>query len=174
MIFVTLIARSQQVSVSLSGGWVSANIEEADKNASGFRINGAFDYSQPGTKFSHGFSVGYLSLNQSVQRNNLTSDYTVTTFPIYYSPKYHFGKEKFQGFLKAALGMHFSMINRETNNIEVEDNDAGFYGGLGVGGVLNLKSNLFLSAEYEWDYLSNSYYRDGFLHSIMAGIGFRF
>jgi hypothetical protein len=40
--------------------------------------------------------------------------------------------------------------------------------------MLNLGEKAFITAEYEWAYMSNSFYRDGFINSAMAGIGFKF
>ena len=52
--------------------------------------------------------------------------------------------------------------------------DSGFYGGLALGAMFNVSSTVFLNAEYEWAYLSNYYYKDGNINSIMGGIGIRF
>jgi opacity protein-like surface antigen len=56
----------------------------------------------------------------------------------------------------------------------LETADTGFYGGIGAGGMLFLKENIFLNLEYEWAYLSNSWYSDGFLNTAQLGIGFKF
>jgi opacity protein-like surface antigen len=50
----------------------------------------------------------------------------------------------------------------------------GFYGGAGLGFTLNINEKVFLQAEYEWSYMSNTVYVDGFVNSITAGLGFKF
>ncbi|HSO87657.1 MAG TPA: hypothetical protein VLQ91_13965 [Draconibacterium sp.] len=76
--------------------------------------------------------------------------------------------------MKGALGTHITGYKRTGTLTEIKSTDMGFYGGLGAGLMLNLGEKLFISAEYEWAYMSNSYYRDGFINSAMGGIGIRF
>jgi hypothetical protein len=82
--------------------------------------------------------------------------------------------EKFKIFLKGALGMQFAKIMTDGPAIAAEATDAGFYGGVGAGGLLFLNEKLFLNLEYEWAYMSNSYYKDGFMNTAQLGIGFKF
>lgn len=50
----------------------------------------------------------------------------------------------------------------------------GLYAGASLGGNVMVSEVLFINVEYEWAYLSNSAYKDGFMNSIMAGIGIKF
>ena len=56
---------------------------------------------------------------------------------------------------------------------DVETQDTGFYGGASLGAMYSFNEKVFINAEYEWTYLSNSYYRDGEVQSAMIGLGFR-
>ena len=91
-------------------------------------------------------------------------------------PKYSFGQsESFRPFVKGALGMHFSSYDYDlplAGNIET--GDAGFYGGLGAGIAFIINTNVIINLEYEWAYLSNSWYRNGTVSSAMLGVGFKF
>jgi len=40
--------------------------------------------------------------------------------------------------------------------------------------LIFLNDKIFLNAEYEFAYMSNSYYVDGLLHSVMLGVGIKF
>ncbi len=60
---VTMMA--QENSLTLSGGYVFANIEESDIDASGFRINVLYDFNPNQGIFSHGFSAGYIHTTAS-------------------------------------------------------------------------------------------------------------
>ena len=57
---------------------------------------------------------------------------------------------------------------------DIDTGDSGFYGGLGTGITINISELVLMNLEYEWAYLSNSWYRDGFMNSVMLGIGFKF
>ncbi len=85
-----------------------------------------------------------------------------------------FGSEKAKFFVKGAVGVQFAGLKREGTNLSNDDNDFGFYTGGGTGGMVFLnKDNIFLSAEYEIAWASNSWYRDGWINSAMGGIGFK-
>ncbi len=168
------VAMAQENRFSLSGGYAFGNIEEADTDATGFRINAVYEFNPGAGSFSHGFAFGYIGTSADFTSATATSKYDINSFPIYYAPKLSIGKGNLKGFVKGALGTHITGFKRTGTLTEITSTDMGFYGGLGAGGSLNLGEKLFISAEYEWAYMSNSYYRDGFINSAMAGIGFRF
>lgn len=170
LLFLSLGAWAQENAITLGGGYAFATIEDTDKQATGYRINGLYEYNPVGGKFAHGFSFGYIGL--SATENSITSK--VNSFPIYYAPKFMFGSDKFKGFIKGALGMQFASLKREGPLLDVSDSDFGFYGGGGAGAMFFLNEKIFLSAEYEIAWLSNGYYKDGWVNSINGGIGFKF
>ena len=92
----------------------------------------------------------------------------------FYAPKVMFGKDKFKAFIKGAAGIHISKYKRTGYIGELSTNDMGFYGGLGAGIIINLSDKLFINGEYEWAWMSNSYYESGFMNSAMGGLGMRF
>lgn len=171
---VATFAFSQENMVTLSGGYVFANIEDTDVNATGFRINGLYEYNQAGGNWAHGFSFGYIGLSAESTGSQLTTKYDINTWPIYYAPKYLFGGESFKGFIKGSVGWQISKIERSGTVATVSDNDTGFLGGGGVGAQYHLNEKIFLSAEYELLWMSNSFYKDGWLNTASLGIGFRF
>ena len=173
MMCLCVIALAQENSFSVSGGYAFGNIEDVDTGASGFRINAVFEFSPGATSFSHGLAVGYIGTTADFRSGTENTNYTLNSFPIYYAPKFTIGQGNLKLFVKGALGTHITGF-KHTGALEITSTDMGFYGGLGAGIMLNLGEKLFLSAEYEWAYMSNSYYRDGFINSAMAGIGFRF
>lgn len=176
LIFGTFSLFSQESMVTLSGGYAFANIEEVETGSSGFRINGLYEFNPNGGKIAHGLSFGYIGTSATATINsNETADYQLNSWPIYYAPKFMFGGEKFKGFVKGALGIHFSGYKRTgVAGGELDTNDTGFYGGASLGAMYLLSEKMFLNLEYEWAYLSNSWYRDGFMNSAMLGLGFRF
>jgi hypothetical protein len=103
-----------------------------------------------------------------------TTEYKFGTWPIYYAPKFLIGSGSAKGFVKGALGWQFSTFDRTSTLLQTEANDSGFLGGLGVGFMKIFNDKIFINAEYEWTYMSNSFYRDGFMNSIMGGIGIMF
>lgn len=171
---VATAAFSQENQVTLSGGYVFANIEDTDINGTGFRINGLYEFNPIGGKWAHGLSVGYIGLSAEGTEGLQTTEYDINSWPIYYAPKFLFGKENFKGFVKGALGMQFSGIKRTAALTTISDNDWGFAGGGGVGAQYYFNEKVFLTAEYELLWMSNSFYRDDLLNTAAIGIGIRF
>jgi hypothetical protein len=173
LILASVKAMSQENMVTISGGYAFANIADIDKNGTGWRINGLYEYNPSGSKFSHGVSFGYITVSATEGTEPDYIKYTVSSLPIYYAPKWMFGTEKIKGFVKGALGMHFAAIKREGMS-NLDDNDFGFYGGVGAGGMFFLNEKIFLNVEYELAYVSNAWYRDKMMSTVGGGIGFRF
>lgn len=171
LVFTTVAVWAQENSFTLSGGYVFTNLEETDTGANGYRINGNFEFNPNQGNFSHGITVAYLHTSASGLQN---VEYKLNNFPVYYAPKVTFGSGKAKVFVKGAIGMHVSGYKREGGVGEISTTDLGFYGGAGAGFLVNLSEKMFLNAEYEWAYLSNSWYRNGLVNTAMAGIGFRF
>jgi hypothetical protein len=178
LILVTMFAvftvKAQQNMFTLSGGYVFANLEDADANANGWRINGLWEFNPLEGKFSHGVSFGYIGTKAEVSTLNQNTSFNLNNFPVYYAPKFIIGKGNVKGFVKGALGMHFSNYKYNGTLGDVSNSDFGFYGGAGLGTMIKINDKVFINLEYEWAYLSNSSYRDGFINSAMGGIGFRF
>jgi hypothetical protein len=168
------IAMAQENRFSINGGYVFANLEDVDTEATGWRIMGLYEFNPGASSFSHGFAVGYTGTTADFTSATENSKYDIGSWPIYYQPKISIGKGNLQAFVKGALGTHITGYKRTGTLTEIKSTDMGFYGGLGAGISLNLGEKLFLSAEYEWAYMSNSYYRDGFINSALGGIGIRF
>jgi hypothetical protein len=165
---------SQENMITLSSGYVFTNIEDYDTDAKGWRINGLYEFNPMGQIFAHGLSVGYIGTTANYTSGVSSSDYKLNSFPIYYAPKVMFGNDKVKGFVKGALGMHFSNYHRTGALGELKTNDTGFYGGAGLGGTYFINEMIFISAEYEWAYLGNSWYNDGFMNTISGGVGIKF
>ena len=175
LIFCSLSAVAQESRVTLSGGYAFANIEDASESTDGWRINGTYEFNPYEGKMAHGISIGYIATTGTGSAGiDGTAEYELNSTPIYYAPKYTFGEGKFKGFVKGAIGMHFSNYKRTGTILEVKDKGAGFYGGVGIGAMFLINESIFLNIEYEGAYLSNSYYRSGFMNSTMLGVGFKF
>jgi Outer membrane protein beta-barrel domain len=175
LILICAGAWAQESMVTLSYGYAFANPEQSSENADGFRINGLFEYNPNQGKIAHGLNIGYVLTKYNQETTLGVDEFSIRSWPIYYAPKVILGNsDKFKFFLKGALGLHFSKYTSEGSLVDVETADTGFYGGAGLGGMLFLKENIFLNLEYEWAYLSNSYYDNGFLNTAQLGIGFKF
>jgi opacity protein-like surface antigen len=174
LVLSALVAFSQENMLTLSGGYTFANIEEADADGTGWRINGLFEFAPMNGKVAHGFSFGYISLSAEDNESQDVVKYDVGVWPVYYAPKYLFGNEKMKGFIKAAVGWQFSNIDRTGAVSEIETTDSGFTLGAGAGAMYLFNEKVFLSAEYEFLWLQNSYFRDGYLNTASLGLGLRF
>lgn len=174
MVTGTSIAYSQENMVTLSGGYAFANIEEASADGTGWRINGLYEFNPSGSKFAHGFSVGYVSLSGEGGVAQEETKYDIGSWPIYYAPKFLMGNESLKGFLKGAIGWQFSNVSRTGAAAEGDSNDSGFAMGAGAGASYFVNEKVFVTAEYEFLWLQNSFFRDGYLNTASLGIGFRF
>jgi hypothetical protein len=173
VMLLTLQAFSQQKMFTLSGGYSFTTIEDSDHKATGWRINGSSEFNPMEGMIAHGVSFGYINVTANYDRPTESVEDRIGSVPIYYAPKLMFGSDKIKGFVKGALGMQWSFLKR-TATIEVTDRDFGFYGGGGGGFMYNINEKIFLNAEYEIAWLSNSYYKDGWMNTAMGGIGVRF
>lgn len=174
LVFCSLKIMAQESNFTISGGYVFANLDKIDQKATGFRINGLYEFNPTEGMLAHGISMGYLRTTASNTANSITSNYTLSNFPVYYAPKFMFGSQSFKIFLKGALGFHYSGYKRTGDITSVDTWDFGFYGGAGGGLMKTINDRIFINAEYEWAYLANASYRDGFINTIMGGIGFKF
>lgn len=174
VVFYSSFLFAQESNFTIGGGYVFTNLDEVDQDATGFRINGLYEFNPTEGMLAHGLAIGYVRTTASNTVNAQTSDYTLSNLPVYYAPKLLFGSESFKVFLKGELGFHYSGYKRTGELTSVDVWDFGFYGGAGAGIMKTIGSKFFINAEYEWAYLANSTYRDGFVNTIMGGIGFRF
>lgn len=179
-IIVTILfsttAWSQENMVSLSGGYAFANIEEVDTDATGWRLTGLYEFNPAGGKFAHGLSIGYIGTSADISsRLNGTTNYKIHSWPIYYAPKFLLGAGSLKGFVKGAVGLHYSRLTRTGGLIdEIKTDDVGLYTGLGAGVMKIFNEKIFINLEYEWAYMSNSNYNNGMMNSVMLGIGLKF
>jgi hypothetical protein len=173
LVFASIQVFSQQNIITISGGYSFANIEDTDLKGTGYRINGLFEFNPMEGKVAHGLSFGYIGLKAEETIGQTVQSYTINSFPLYYAPKVMFGKDKLKVFIKGALGMQFAGLKKE-GIVSLSDNDLGFYGGGGAGVMIFLKSNIFINAEYEIAWASNSWYKDGWMNTASGGIGFKF
>ena len=162
-------AWGQENMFTVSGGYSFANIEDSDDKATGWRINGLYEYNPAGGRIAHGLSFGYINLSTT---DGSTTN-TVHSFPLYWAPKLMFGSERVKAFIKGALGMQFATLKRE-GLVDYNDHDYGFYGGGGAGVMFFINESIFINGEYEIAWASNNYYREGWISTAGGGIGFRF
>jgi opacity protein-like surface antigen len=175
---IAVVGLSQENLVTLAGGYSFSSFDGSDYSeekikVTGWRINGLYEFNANEGPIAHGISIGYLSMKGSPE-NSDSVEYKVSSLPIFYAPKYMFGNEKVKGFVKGALGMHHTQYERTGLLFITDASTWGFYGGLGAGVMLFVSESVFIDVEYEFAWLSNSYYQDGLMNTVMGGVGFRF
>jgi len=179
--FFTIVAFSQKNAVIISGGYSWVNVDaseimETDPNVTGtgWRINGEYAWNPNDGKFAYGIAMGYIGVSASYDDGSNPTDYKFSTIPMYFAPRYIFGSEKVQGFVKALLGFQLSTYERKSSTGTLTGDDNGFYGGGGAGLMFHVNDKIFIDAEYEIAYMTNNYYRNGLMQTVMAGIGIKF
>ena len=170
----TSTAAAKDKFLTISYGDVSTDIEDTDSDTSGWRLNLSYESGAKNGNVLHGFAFGYIETTADVTTPAQTSSYKLKSLPIYYAPKLLFGKSAFKGFIKGAIGIHFSDYTRTGALGDADTQDTGLYAGASLGAMYTFNEKVFINAEYELAYLSNSYYRDEEVQSAMLGLGFRF
>lgn len=173
----TLAANSQENAFSINGGWAWGGLKDSDSDASGWKLTGVYDLNTNGGKLSHGLGLAYIGItvDDVLDFEGESGDVKLNSYPLYYQPKVTFGEGKAQVFINGALGMHLSGYKiMPTQGGSIKTTQAGFYGGVGGGLMISVTDEIYLNATYEWAYLSNSYLNNGYLHSALIGIGFKF
>ena len=163
---------------TVSGGYSWAKVDDADVTATGWRINGTYEFNKGQGQFAQGVSIGYINTKATQTfgaMDSLNVEYTLSSLPLYYAPKYFFGGDKALGFVKGAIGGHHSKVKSTyENGSDGEVQYWGFYGGIGAGFMYAINEKVFINAEYEFAWMSNSGYSGGFMQTAMAGIGIKF
>ncbi len=173
LLFFSVVARAQENWITASGGYAFVNLEDSDEKLNGWRINLSYEKNAFEGKMANGVTLGYIATEGSFGSGLTQRDYKLNTWPLYYVPKYLIGSGSIKGFIKGAIGLHFSNYTKTETLIIKEDKGVGFYGGLGAGAMLDINM-IFISLEYEWAYASSTFYIDGFMNSANFGIGVKF
>ena len=175
-VLFSITSWAQENMVTLSGGYAFANIEEVDTDATGWRINGLYELNPAGGKLAHGLSIGYIGTSADFSnRQNGTTNYKIHSWPFYYAPKFLLGSGSLKGFIKGALGLHYSRLTKTGGLIdEIKTDDVGLYTGASAGIMKIFNEKIFINLEYEWAYMSNSNYNNGMMNSAMLGVGLKF
>ena len=174
LVLANALAFGQKNIFTLSGSYALSNIEETDVTGKGWRINALYEINPSDGKWVHGFSFGFVKTTADYIEGLNTSSYNANNWPIYYAPKFIFTEGLFKGFVKGALGVHFSSIERSGALESLKENDFGLAAGGGLGMMYSLNENLFVNAEYELLWMSNSYYGEGLLSTAGLGVGIKF
>ena len=181
----TFYGFSQENKVNITGGyaWLNANDNdynnsENDIKTSGWRITGTYEYNPNEGKVAYGFSMGYIDMSGSYNGTAdslYTANYSVSSIPLYFAPKFLFGNDRVKGFIKLTIGGIRTNFERTgTGTTTVSGTGYGFYGGGGAGLEIAVSESVYIIGEYEIAYVSSSYYSGSLLQSASGGIGIRF
>lgn len=107
-----LTISAQENRVAVSGGYAFTNIEDFSDNATGWRINGTYEFNPAAGKVSHGIAFGYIHTEVTSASIIDEKEYKLNSYPIYYAPKFELGNDVIKGFVKGAIGTHFSNYKR--------------------------------------------------------------
>ena len=170
-LFLMVNVAYAQSNVILSGGWVTASPDDSDTSVDGFKVGGQFERVVGDNKGAVGLEISYLGFKE-------TRDLATTKFhawPIDVYGKYFLGKSKLQGYLKGLAGVQFFTAKAEgtTNGGDATTKDFGFSVGAGAGANFNVNEKLFLNVDYEFLYLTNSFYNNGITNAVTLGLGFK-
>jgi hypothetical protein len=164
---------SQDVFLTLSGGYASANLSDAASKGTGYKIGGCYEINPMDVHFTLGISFDYVHLTGSSGTSG-TRKYIATSTPFYFSPKYLFGKDKLKAYLKGAFGGQYTKMSTTETSTNYTDHDFGIVAGGGTGLMYFVNEKVFLNLEYEMLWVSNKFYSDGWINTLSGGIGLKF
>ncbi|MBL7848443.1 MAG: outer membrane beta-barrel protein [Cyclobacteriaceae bacterium] len=159
-----------QENIGLIQGGYSVGNRSNGTQPTGYKINAAWEFQPMGDKWTMGGSIGWVKL--SMTENN--GSFSLSSLPICFVSRYMFGGEKFKAFVRGGLGTHVSTISYSGTLVAPSDQQWGMSGSLGGGAMFWMSEKMFLSAEYEWLWLSNAFANTGSIGTASAGFGFRF
>lgn len=160
-------ARAQENNLILQGGYSAGN---GTASPTGYKINASWEFQPVGDRWTMGGSIGYVKVSAKEAGNN----FDVSSVPICFVSRIMFGGEKFKFFVRGSLGTHLSSLSYTGSVISTNDSQWGMAGGLGGGLMYYMSETLFLSADYEWLWLSNPYTNSGSIGTSSVGVGFKF
>jgi hypothetical protein len=172
ILFLSVVSNAfgQQNMGTVSGGYSFAKVNNSDASISGFKVSGLYEFNPYKQKWSYGLSLGYINLKGS----SASRDYNISSVPICFAPKYVTGKNKLKAFIKGEFGFQFSKLEKTENSEILSDHDYGFVAGAGAGLMYSLNEKVYLNAEYELMWMSNSFYSDGWINTVSGGLGVKF
>jgi hypothetical protein len=176
LVLGSFAALGQENNLSLTGGYSTTTGNVAGSAPTGYKVSLNYDFQSTGETWSVGGAVGYIGLDGTATVSGLgTSTYKITSIPVYAVAKYYVGSEKFKVFARLAIGSHFSSGSYSGPVVTLKDTSAigmSFGGGAGINFWLSEK--IFLTADYEYLWLSNAISDTGGVSSASGGIGMRF
>ena len=157
--------------VLVNGAVVSLKSSATQEKLSGFALGVGLEQATSGGNWAGGVSFTYLGADDSSDPNDINVNYQ--TFPIMLFGKYLIGPEKYKAYLTGEIGLHFSRREISGTNVYNSSRESGSALGLGLGGYAFIDEKLLLNLGYKFMYMNNSYYLDGFVHTLSLGIGFQ-
>jgi hypothetical protein len=180
LLSITMLAAAAQAQYEkgsalliVNGGTQFLNPEGTEQSLDGFSGSVSYERTSWDGKWSGGFSLSYLS-SQTKDDSSTSRTVNYSSVPLMMFVKYHFGSPKVRGFLRGSVGAHSSEVESSGQLAVVSDWDAGYLVGAGLGANFFMSKTMLVNAGYHFAYFSNSFYRDGLVHSLQLGIGFQF
>lgn len=170
ILLASIGVNAQENIAVLQGGYSTGLGNAAGTQPSGFKINASWEFQPSGDKWTMGGSLGYVRLSGS----EAGSDYGLSAVPICFVSRIMFGGESFRFFARGQLGTHISTISYSGALLSTNDTQVGMSAGLGGGVMYFASESMFLSAEYEWLWLSNAFANTGSIGTGALGVGYRF
>jgi len=151
----------------LQAGYSAGNGSSAP---TGFKINAAWEFQPNAEKWTMGGSLGYIRLTGK----ETAADFSVSSVPVTFVSRIMFGGESFKFFVRGQLGTHISTISYSGALVSSSDTQVGMAAGLSGGVMYFASEKMFLSADYEWLWLTNAYANTGSIGTAALGLGFKF
>jgi len=162
---------AQENIILLQGGPASGN---GSASPTGYRIAAAWEFQPAGEWWTMGASLGMVKLSASQTILSSTSTFDVTTIPICFVSRLTFGGEKVKAFVRGQLGTHISTISYSGSISLASESQWGMAAGISPGVMFWVSPKVFLGADYEWLWISNTFENSGSVGIASGSLGLKF
>jgi len=159
-------------------GFVSVSPEYSENELTGNSFNFWYEITDFNGNLAGGVSVGYMStstdsVTNSGQIKNKINSASYDVIPIMFYGRYLFGPEKFRGYIGAGIGIQFSTANFYSQDVQIKASDSGLLIGGIIGANYFISEKMLINANFNINWLSNSFFQNGTASNFAIGIGFQ-
>jgi len=159
--------------ISASGAYTIFTTEDTDVTINGGGFQLGYEVSNLQGNFAFGGGLGYLVGSEDIDDGQIR----FSTLPFWLYGKFLFGPEKVKFFIPLALGYQISERQISGNVFTIQDTyrnwDSGISLGTGIGVNYYFSEKVCGIASYNFQFLNNKFYKEGFAHVFNIGIGFQ-
>jgi len=149
-------------------GFSLLNIPDSEVSLGGYVFTATYDQLSWDLKYSGGASFGYIRSTTTIS----DEEWTYSSIPLTLQGKLYLLSKEAALYLQGGIGVHFSQLARTTELLYLQFSDVGLVLNAGLGFLIPISKNMFISLSYQFNWYDTSYYKNGFVHLFRLGLAF--